>query len=524
VVVLLIVCANVANLLLVRFTARQREFSVRLALGAGGFRLARQVLTESLVLAAAGAAGGVALTVWMSGLLQYMVPPIHIPAALDVPVNGQTLLFTVLACLAAALLSGLVPALQVARADLNDSLKEGGRGGSAGARSHRLRGFLVVSEVSLALVALVCAGLLVRSFQAARRINPQFDPDHVLLSRFFISTSSYDLEQRKQFCIRLRQRLESVPGVTDVAYSDVEPLGFFSGWWEPLEVAGYVPSTGENMKIFRSVVSPGYFRLMRIPLVEGRDFTEQDDDKRTPVMIVNQTFVKRFFGGRDPIGRKVKGWGEWFTVIGEIKDSKYNHLTEAPLCFFYVPFRQVYRADMGLTFYTRTTTNPSEAIATMRREVRAIDPNITIIDALPLAEHVVDTLYAEKVAASLLSALGGLALLLAAVGLYSVMAYSVSQRTHEIGIRMALGAERAHVLKLVVGQGLVLTLIGIAAGLVAALALGRLLASFLYGTATTDPTTFLAASTLLVGVALLASCIPARRATKVDPMVALRYQ
>jgi predicted permease len=482
------------------------------------------VLTESLVLAAAGAAGGVALTAWMGGALQYLFPPSHFPAALDVRVNGHTLLVTILVCVAAALLCGVAPALQVARTDLNDSLKEGGRSGTAGAGSNRLRGLLVISEVTLAVVALVCAGLLVRSFDAARRTNPQFDPDHVLMSRFFISTSGYDLDERKQFCIRLRQRLESAPGVTDVAYSDVEPLGFLSGWWEPLEVQGYVPSTGESMKIFRSVVSPGYFQLMRIPLVEGRDFTEQDGDKRTPVMIVNQTFVNRFFGGRDPIGRKVRGWGKWFTVVGEAKDSKYNNLTEAPLSFFYVPFRQVYRADMGLTFYTRTTTNPSEAITTMRREVRAIDPNVTIIDALPLAEHVVETLYAERVAASLLSALGGLALLLAAVGLYSVMAYSVSQRTHEIGIRMALGAERAHVLKLVVGQGLALTLIGIAAGLVAALALGRLIASFLYGTTTSDPTTFLAVSALLAGVALLASCIPARRATKVDPMVALRYE
>jgi len=414
--------------------------------------------------------------------------------------------------------------LQVARTDLNDSLKEGGRSGKAGARSNRLRGLLVISEVTLAVVALVCAGLLVRSFDAVRRTNPLFDPDHVLMSRFFLSTSGYDLDERKQFCIRLRQRLESAPGVTGVAYSDVEPLGFLSGWWESLEVQGYVPNSGENMKIFRSVVSPGYFKLMRIPLLEGRDFTEQDDDKRTPVMIVNQTFVNRFFGGRDPIGRKVRGWGEWFTIIGEVKDSKYNNLTETHLSFFYVPFRQVYRADMGLTFYTRTTINPSEAIATMRREVRAIDPNVTTIDALPLAEHIVDTLYADKVAASLLSVLGGLALLLAAVGLYSVMAYSVSQRTHEIGIRMALGAERVHVLRLVVGQGLVLTLVGIAAGLVAALALGRLMASFLYGTTATDPKTFIAVSALLTGVALLASCIPARRATKVDPMVALRYE
>ncbi len=524
VVVLLIVCANVANLLLARFTARQKEFSVRLALGAGRFRIARQVLTESLVLAAAGAAAGAALSTRMGGALQYMFPPSHFPVALDVGVNGRVLLFTVLACVAAALLSGVAPALQVARTNLNDSLKEGGRSATAGWKTHRLRSLLVVSEVSLALVALVCAGLLLRSFDAARRIDPQFDPDHVLLSRFFISTSGYDLEQRKQFCIRLRQRLESAPGVIDVTYSDVEPLGFLSGWWEPLEVEGYVPSIGENMKIYRSVVSPGYFKLMRIPLVEGRDFTEQDDEHRMRVMIVNQTFVNRFFGGRNPIGRKVRGWGEWFTVIGAVKDSKYINLTEARLPYFYVPFRQVYRADMGLAFYIRTTTDPNEAIATMRREVRELDPNVTIIDAMPLAEHIGETLYAERVAASLLSVLGALALLLAAVGLYSVMAYSVTQRTHEIGVRMAVGAKSEDVLKLVVGQGLAFTLVGIAAGVLFALALGRLLASFLYGTTTKDPTTFFAASLLLTGVALLASYIPARRATKVDPMQALRYQ
>jgi predicted permease len=524
VVVLLIACANVGNLLLARFTAREREFSVRLALGAGRARLARQVLTETLLLAAAGGLCGVALAEWMGGALQYMVPHIQFPAALDVRVNGQALLFTLLVCVAAALLSGFVPALQVTRTDLNDSLKEGGRTGSGSPKSHRLRGVLVVTELSLAVVALVCAGLLLRTFDAVRRTNPKFDPDHVLMSRFFISTSGYSLEQRKQFCERLGEKLEAEPGVTDVAYSDVEPLGVFAGWWEPTEVEGYVPSTGENMKIYRSVVSPGYFGVMRIPLLEGRDFTEQDDETRTRVMIVNQTFVKRFFGGRDPIGRKVHGWGEWFTVIGEVKDSKYKTLTEAPLPYFYVPFRQIYRADMGLAFYIRTRTDPRDAIATMRRDVRSIDPNVAMVGAVPLAEHIVETLFAEKVAASLLSALGGLSLLLAAVGLYSVMAYSVTQRTHEMGIRMALGAEPMHVLKLVVSQGLTLTLIGIGAGLVAALAFTRLLASFLYGTTPTDPMTFITVCFLLASVALLASYIPARRATKVDPMVALRYE
>jgi len=524
VVVLLIACANVGNLLLARFASREREFSVRLALGAGRARLARQVLTESLLLAAAGSLGGVALAEWTGGALQYMVPPVPFPAALDVQVNGQALLFTLLVCVAAALLCGVVPALQVSRTDLNDSLKESGRSGSGGAKSHRLRGILVVAELSLAVLALVSAGLLLRTFDAARRTDPKFDPNHVLMSRFFISTTGYSLAQRKQFCERLGEKLQAEPGITDVAYADVEPFGLFSAWWEPLEVEGYVPSAGENMKIYRSVVSPGYFRLMRIPLLEGRDFTEQDDENRTPVLIVNESFAKRFFGGGDPLGRNVHGWGEWFTVVGEVKDSKYRNLTESQLPYFYVPFRQVYRADMGLSFYIRTHTDPKDAIATMRREVRSIDPNVAMVSAVPLAEHIVETLFAEKVAASLLSTLGGLALLLAGVGLYSVMAYSVCQRTHEMGVRMALGAEPQHVLKLVVSQGLTLTLIGIGVGLLAALAFTRLLASFLYGTSTSDPTTFISVCCLLAVVALLASYIPARRATRVDPMVALRYE
>jgi putative ABC transport system permease protein len=523
-VVLLIVCANVANLLLARFSARQKEFSVRLALGAGRFRLARQVLTESLLLAIGGSLFGVGLAVWAGGLLQSLFPPTHFPVALDARPDVTMLIFTVLICAVTAALSGLAPALQTAWADLNEGLKEGGRSGSTGRGTHRLRGLLVVSEVSLALVALVCAGLLVRSFNASLKINPEFDPDHVLLSRFFISTSGYNLDQRKLFCQRLRTRLEAEPGVTDVAYSDVEPLGFLSGWWEDLQIEGYVPSTGENMKLYRNVVSPGYFKLMRIPLLEGRDFTEQDDLDKGPVMIVNQTFTKRYLGGADPIGHRVRGWGQWFTIVGEVKDSKYLNLTEAPLPYFYVPFRQVYRADMGLDVYLRTKVDTNQAIAIMRNEVRSIDPNVQVIDAIPLADHISETLYAQKVAASLMTALGLLALLLAAVGLYSVMAYMVTQRTHEIGVRMALGANRPDVMKLILGRAVTLTLAGIVGGVIAALVLVRLMASFLYGTTSTDPFTFITASALLTAVALLASYIPGRRATKVEPMEALRYE
>jgi len=536
-VVLLIVCANVANLLLARFTARQKEFSVRLALGAGRLRLARQVLTESLVLAAAGALAGIGLAVWMKGALQYLVPPGQLPLAPgDTGLNTHALVFTLLLCVGTALLSGIAPAVQTARADLNESLKEGGRSGMSGVQSHRLRGLLVVSEVSLALVALIGAGLFVRGFQATRRINPGFDPNQVLLSQFYLSTSGYNLDQRKQFCLRLREKLESAPGVTDVAYSDGVPLGFEPSWWEPLRVEGYVSSRSENMNIFRNLVSPGYFKLMRIPLLEGRDFTAQDDEKSPPVMIVNQTFVQRFFGDGNPIGRHVHGWGEWFTVVGEVKDSKYNYLTEGATPYFYVPFRQVYRADMGLGFYVRTAGDLNSAVAAVRREVRAIDPNVAVFDAMPLSEYIGASLYAQKVAASLLSVLGILALVLAAVGLYSVMAYSVTQRTHELGVRMALGARPVDVLGLVVRQGMSLTLAGLVVGVALALAMARSVSgvsvaasamgsnSALLGGSATDPMIYLGAALFLSSIAALASFIPARRATKVDPMVALRYE
>jgi putative ABC transport system permease protein len=522
-IVLLIVCANVGNLLLARFTARRREFSVRLALGAGRRRLVRQILTEALVFSITGAVVGVTMASWTGRALGYLLPPSTLPIGISISMNGHVLVFTILVCILAAVISGLAPALQAGRAGLNDALKEGGRGASV-PRSHTMRAALVVSQMSLALVALVAAGLFTRSFEATRRINPGFNTDHVLVSHFYLSTSGYDLQQRKEFCRRLQDNLRTSPGVVDASYSDIVPLGFEGNWWEDLHIEGYTPGPSENMKIWRSVVPPGYFHMMGIRFVEGRDFTEQDEEKSQPVMIVNQTFVHRFFGDRNPIGRKVHGWGEWFNVVGVVKDSKYGNLAEGATPYFYVPFRQTYRADMLMAFYVKMSGSLSGAANLLRQEVREVDPNVTVFDPVPLADYIGASLYPQKIAASLLSVLGTLALLLAAVGLYSVTAYSVAQQVHEIGIRMALGAKARDVVKLVVAQGMMLTLAGVAIGVVGALGVTRLLSSSLYGVKAADPLTYVAVALFLACVSLVACLVPAFRAAKVDPMVALRYE
>jgi predicted permease len=532
VLVLVIACANVANLLLAWFVARRKDFSLRLALGAGHGRLVRQIFCESLMLAALGSLVGMATASWLSRSIKYLLPPHENgPAALDVHLNLQALAFTALLCVATALMSGAGPAIQCWRANLDDSLKEGGRGSTIGHSSQRLRSLLVVSEVSLALIALIGAGVFIRTFEATRRIDPGFDPSHVLVSSFFLSTSGYDLEQRKQFCRMLREKMEAEPGITAVSYADGAPLGFQGSWWEPTEVKGYVPAPGENMKIDRNVVAPGYFSLMHIPLLEGRDFTEQDNESKEAagVMIVSEAFRKHFLVDGNPIGRKVKGWGKWFTVIGVARDIKDRSLTESSKPYYYVPFRQVYREDMNLFFFVRTAGDPVQAIPLLRLNVRELDPNVIIFDSAPMADYMGASWFGQKIAASMLSVLGGMALLLAALGLYSVMSYSVNQRTHEIGVRMALGAQRLDVLSLVLRRGMGLTVIGLVAGSGLALALSRSLPAVVTnnmppGRSVMDPLIYIAAAAFLSLIAALATYVPARRATRVDPMVALRYE
>ena len=523
-VVLLIVCANLANLLLARATGRLKEFSVRLAMGARPARLTQQILTETLLMAVAGSICGLMLANLLGGALRWLLPGVARPAMLQPPLDGQVLVFTTALAFGVAILAGLAPALHASQANINEMLKEGGRSGTAGAHSHRLRGLLVVSEVALAVVALVGAGLFLRSFEIARAMDPGFKPEGVALARFDFSTAGYDARQTDGFCRRLRERLEQQLGVTAVSYDDSVPLGFSGGNWETLEVEGYVPGRNENMKIYRDLVSPGYFELMKIPLMEGRDFDLRDDATTQKVMIVNQEFVRRFVANRSVIGRKVHGWGEWFTIVGVAKDSKYHRVTESPQPYFYIPIRQIFRPEYGLTFEVRTSGSVNEGIAGLRREATAIDPALTIFDAEPMTEYVAASLFGAKIAASLLSVLSGLGLLLAAIGLYSVMAYSVAQRTGEIGIRVTLGAQPQDIMRLVIQQGVMFALAGLVVGALVAAALARVVAAMLVGVGPADPVVYAAATGFTVMVALVSAAIPAWRALRVDPAVALRWQ
>ncbi|HUL77683.1 MAG TPA: ABC transporter permease [Vicinamibacteria bacterium] len=524
VVLLLIVCANVGNLLLARSIARQKEFSIRVALGAGRGRLARQLLTEALLLSAMGALAAAPLAGVMGGSLRWLLPPTSVPLALDVRPSPDILAFTILICVATALLSGVPPVLQAIRPDVNETLKEGGRGGTSGARSQRLRGLLVVSEVALALVALVGAGLFVKSFRTASAIDPGFDPRDVSVAAFQPSTAGYSAEEGKVFCSQVAERLRSAPGVMGVAYSNMVPLGFGLSPWLEIEPEGYAATRGENMKIYYNAVSPGFFDVLRLPRVDGRDFSDQDDHGAAPVMIVNQSFARRFFGDMAPIGRRVRYWGEWATVVGVVKDMKYHSLAETPQPFFYLPFRQVYSRDWSVAWYVRGTGRADTAQAALRREAAAVDPGVTLVDAMPLTDYIGGCLFAQKVAATLLGALAALCLLLSAVGIYGVMSYSVSQRTHEIGIRVALGAQRWAVIGMVVRQGMALTVVGLAAGMAAAFAATRLVGSMLVNMSATDRVVFAGAPLFLATVALLASYFPARRATRVEPTLALRCE
>ncbi|HWY49138.1 MAG TPA: FtsX-like permease family protein, partial [Bryobacteraceae bacterium] len=523
-VVLLIVCANLANLLLARATGRRQEFSIRLALGARPWRLMTQLLTETLLMALIGSMFALILANWLGGALRWLLPAVARPVMIAPPLDNHVFGFTAALAVSVTVLAGLIPALHSSRANVSEALKQGGRSGISGVHAHRLRGLMVISEVALAVVAMVGAALFLKSFERARTMDPGFAPEGVALAQFDFSTANYDAQQTDTFCRRLHERLEQLPGVNAVSYDDSVPLGFHGGNWESLDVEGYVPAPNENMKIYRDLISPGYFDSMNIPLVEGRDFDWHDDSKSALVMIVNQEFARRFLPNHSVIGHKVHGWGQWFTIVGVARDSKYHRVTENPQPYFYIPVRQIFRPEYGLTFHVRTSGSVNEAIAAVRREAAAIDPAIVLFDAQPMTEYISASLFGAKIAANLLTLLSGIGLLLAAMGLYGVMAYSVAQRTREFGVRVAMGARPRDILRLILRESGTLTISGMTAGLILAALSARIVANAIYGVSPLDPLTYGAVGLVLVAVALAASYVPAHRATKVDPMVALRYE
>ena len=444
----------------------------------------------------------------------------------DVYPSARVFLFAALACLASALISGLPPAFQSVRRSPVDALKQGGRGGTKSGHSRRISGLLVVSEMGLALAALVTLGLFLRSLYGLENTPAGFDPRNVTVCRLFLVTNNYTPNEEQQFSRRLRERLLAAPGVTGAAYSDSIPLGFGLGKWAEVVVEGYASRSGENLDVHHASVSPGYFDLLRVPLLAGRDFKPEDNEKAPRVMIVNESFARRFFDGRDPLGRRVQVYGKPFTIVGMVKDSKYYSLPETPQPYFYMSFDQVHNGsgEGGVALYARTAGDARGFVPMLRRKMSAIDPNSAGLTAMPLSDYISAAWFGPRIASLFLGVLGVISMLLAGVGLYGVMAYSVSQRTREIGIRMALGADPEGVLRMVMRRGLLLALSGIAAGLAIALAATPQIAPLLYRVSPADPVSIAGAALFLIVVAVLASLIPALRATRVDPIVALRQE
>jgi putative ABC transport system permease protein len=524
--VLAIACANVANLLLARAAFRQKEMAVRTALGASRSRLLRQLLTESVLLSLIGGIIGLVLAVFGVDWLVSLAPS-DIPRLEDTGLDRWVLVFTLLISLATGILFGLIPALQASKTDLNESLKEGARGATIGGRRTRLRGVLVVAEVALSLVLLIAAGLLFRSFLTLQAVKLGFEPRNVLTMRIAPTGENYsESKSQRAFYSEVLHRVGTLPGVEAVGGISTLPLS--KGPVNGYEIDGRPPLTPDRMPgANRRNISPDYLRAMGISLLKGRAFTESDNADAPGVVIINEALAARDFAGEDPIGKRMAfSWRDgqpvWLEIVGVASDVRSLEVKAEPKPEAYTPYLQNTVPEMS--FVIRTKNGPSNLVAAVQHEVYAIDKNQPVSHVRTMEQVVSEATTQSRFNMLLLAIFSGVALVLAAAGIYGVMAYSVAQRTHEIGIRIALGARPSDVLRLVIAQGARLTLIGAVVGLLGAFILMRVLQSLLYGVSATDPLTFIGVAVLLTVVALLASYIPARRATRVDPMVALRAE
>ena len=524
--VLLIACANVANLLLARAASRQREIAIRTALGAKRSRVIRQLLTEATLLAALGGVLGMLLAWWGVDFLIALSPK-DLTGLKDVGLDYRVLLFTLSVSVLTGILFGLAPAMEASRPNLNESLKEGGRGAVSAARSHRWRNAFVVVEVALALVLLIGAGLMIRSFARLEGVNPGFDSKNVLTVRLLLPASKYGQDpQFIAFFKQLVERVQSLPGVRSVGTISYLPFGG-GGAATGMIIEGRPElPPGQQLTGDVRVVDGGYFKTMGIPLMAGRSFNERELAQESHVVVINEAMARDFFPGEDPIGKRVtinmKDQNVPSEIIGVVGDAKYAGLDTPARAMTYWPYPELVYS--GMTLLVRAESNPLGLTESIRREVLAMDKDQPIADVATMDSLLAESTARARFNAFLLGVFAVVALMLAAVGIFGVMSYGVSERTHEIGVRMALGARRVDVLGLVVKQGMVLTLVGIGVGLGTAFGLTRVMASLLFGLSATDPLTFVGISVLLALVALLACYLPARRATKVDPMVALRYE
>jgi predicted permease len=521
--VLLIACANVANLLLARASARQKEIAVRLSLGATRGQLVRQLLTEGTLLAILGGAAGLLLAYWAQGVLWSYRPPFLAPDSIDIHPDMRVLAFTIAVSIATGVLFGLAPALQASRPDLVVELKEK-TSAPAGSRSpFAIRNVLVAGQIALSLIALVGAGLFLRSLQNAQRISPGFDVEHLATLSFDLGAQGYTEEHGKQFQDQTLERVRSIPGVQSATLASTVPL-FAGGFARTVFLEGQDATDRRAGKLVQiTVASPHYLETLGIPLVRGRALAETDQPNTPSAVVINETMAKRFWPDQDPIGKRFKFFGQtnFQQVVGVAADSKYNFIGEDPTPYIYQTTTQVYTP--GLSLFVKAA-RPSAVLGTVRGEVQQLDRNLPLQNVFTLDEIFDQSLWAPRMAASLLATFAGLSLVLAVIGIYGVMAYAVSQRTRELGIRMALGASRRDVVRLVVGQGLRLTLVGVALGLAASFGLSRLIASLLLNVSPTDVVTFAIVPVVLAVAALGASYIPALRATRIDPLVALRYE
>jgi putative ABC transport system permease protein len=516
--VLLLACSNVASLLLARGAARQREIAIRAALGAGRGRIIRQLLTESLVLSLGAGLCGVLLALWGVGFLVQMFPKklgnVAIPRIDHLPVDGKVLAFTVVVSLVTGIVFGLAPALAASRTDVERALREGQRGGSA--RSSRLRRWLVASEIAIGVVLTAGAGLVAQSFARLANAEAGFDASNVHTGRVVLSRQRYATPERQRAFVRdVVTRLRAQPGVTEAGCVSTLPL---SGWWNSASFT-IDGAPQDELKSTYAVVEPGYFATLRIPLVRGRWFEASDRADGPKVALVDEILARRYFPGRDPVGRRINlgsaAEPEWHQIVGVVGHIRENGLAEPERPAIYASFQQIGWPVLG--FVAR-----GGDLASVRAAVWAVDPDQPVSYSMTMRDLVADALTLRRVTMLVLLAFAGLALGLAAMGVYGVMAFAVTQRTHEIGVRVALGARRADVLRLVLAQALQLLLVGIGIGLPAALLLARTLRSQLYGVAPADPIAFGGTIAVLSAIALLAAWLPARRAARIDPMIALR--